>query len=380
MDSHGYRPSGRPSRDGFPRFTKFEGRRQAPRSPLDDDGAGLPEGERRPRDPRRTIATVRDGVRNTWTSIVRVFALVWSTSRSLTVGLGTVTLLSSVIPALQVWLAGLLIDEVVEGIEQGLGDEHIRPVAVLAGLQLALFLGASLFQTIGNICQQLLQERLSIHVQLTIMEHANTLDLADFENAAYYDQLQQAQRESANRPVQMVSGVFGLIRSTITFSTLIALLVSLSPWVALLTLVTPIPAFISGTRYGWWGFQQMRRQSPARRRMSYISTLLTTDTFNKEIKLFTLGEHFIRRYRTTADSYYAETRDLLVRRYVSGFLWGALPLPPRPAPSSTWRYWRCAAQSRSGRSRSTRRQCSSSKARFRDCSAGCRASTSTGST
>jgi ATP-binding cassette subfamily B protein len=272
----------------------------------------------------RRIGTVGDAVRGTWRSIVRVFALVWGTSRALTVGLGTVTLLQSVIPALQVWLAGLLIDEVARGIEEGLGDEHLRPVAVLAGLQLALFLGASLFQTIGNICQQLLQERLAIHVQLTIMEHANSLDLADFENAAYYDQLQQAQRESANRPVQMVSGVFGLVRSAITFGTLIALLVSLSPWVALLTLVTPIPAFISGTRYGWWGFQQMRRQSPARRRMSYITTLLTTDTFNKEIKLFTLGEHFISRYRATADAYYAETRDLLVRRYVSGFLWGAL--------------------------------------------------------
>jgi ATP-binding cassette subfamily B protein len=258
--------------------------------------------------------------------MVRVFELVWQTSRLLTLTLGVMTLLLSLIPAGQVWIAGRLIDEVAEGIAGGGGDEYIRPIVILAVLQLLLFLGGSLFQTLSNISQQLLQEQLAIHVQLSIMEHANTLDLADFENAAYYDQLQQAQRESANRPVQMVSTVFGLARSAITFATMVGLLIGLSPWIAVAALVSPIPAFISGSRYGWWGFQQMRRLSPTRRLMSYFTTVMTTDTFNKEIKLFNLGDHFIGRYRTVSDDYYQETRDLLVRRYLAGFGWGALTI------------------------------------------------------
>jgi ATP-binding cassette subfamily B protein len=274
-------------------------------------------------------------VRGTWRSLARVFGLVWSTSRRLTVSLAVVTLLQSVVPVLQVWLAGRLIDEVVTAISKGGGNETIRPVVVLAAAQLALFLGSGLLQTLGNISQQLLQEQLAIHVQLLIMEHANTLDLADFENAAYYDQLQQAQRESANRPVAMVAAVFSLIRTAITFASMIALLLSLSPWVAAAALLSPIPAFISGSRYGWWGFQQMRRQSPIRRLMSYLTTLLTTDEFNKEIKLYTLGDHFIDRYRGVADEYYQDTRRLLVRRYLSGFGWGALTII---ASSGTYLY------------------------------------------
>jgi ATP-binding cassette subfamily B protein len=276
--------------------------------------------------PRRRIdpRSLGQAVRGTWRSLVRVFGLVWSTSRRLTASLAVVTLLQSVVPVAQVWLAGRLIDEVVTAIQKGGGNEYIRPVVVIAVAQLALFLGSGLLQTLGNISQQLLQERLTIHVQLLIMEHANTLDLADFENAAYYDQLQQAQRESANRPVAMVAGVFSLIRTAITFATMIALLLGLSPWVAAAALLSPIPAFISGSRYGWWGFQLMRRQSPIRRLMSYLTTLMTTDEFNKEIKLYTLGDHFIDRYRTTADDYYQDTRKLLVRRYLSGFGWGAL--------------------------------------------------------
>jgi len=276
--------------------------------------------------PKLNWDAVRKGVAETWRATDRVFRLVWQTSPKLTLTLGLVTLLLSIIPAGQVWLAGRLIDEVVQGIAGGGGNEYVRPIAILAVLQLLLFLGGSLFQTLSNISQQLLQERLAIHVQRSIMDHANSLDLADFENAAYYDQLQQAQRESANRPVQMVSSVFGLARSAITFATMIGLLIALSPWIAVAALISPVPAFISGSRYGWWGFQQMRRLSPTRRLMSYLTTVMTTDTFNKEIKLFTLGDHFINRYSRIADDYYVETRQLLVRRYLAGFGWGALTI------------------------------------------------------
>src|SRR5262249_60147434 len=121
------------------------------------------------------------------------------------------------------------------------------------------------------------QERLAIHGQLEIMRPGATLDLADFENAAYYDQLQQAQRESARRPVDMVSGVFGLGRSIVTFAMMVALLLGLSPWVAAAALISPIPAFISGSRYGWGGFQQMPRQSPVRGRVADFTAFATTD-------------------------------------------------------------------------------------------------------
>src|SRR3954452_6580409 len=277
---------------------------------------------RRPR--REDLGAVAKGARQTWRSVVQVMALVWATSRKLTLALAAATLLQSIIPAAQVWLAGRLIDEVVAGVQSGGGNQHITAIVVLAVIQLILLLSSSFMQTLGNISQQLLQERMSIHVQLEIMRHAATLDLADFENAAYYDQLQQAQRESARRPVQLVSGVFGLARSIITFATMVALLLGLSPWVAAAALISPIPAFISGSRYGWWGFQQMRRQSPVLRIMSYLTTLMTTDEYAKEVKLFTAEDYFIDRYERTAAGYYEETRQLLVRRYLAGFGWGSL--------------------------------------------------------
>ncbi len=291
-----------------------------------DDGAPSPPGSPRQVWRRRQVGAVVGGVITTWTATRRVLGLVWSTSRLLTLALAIVTLLQSVVPAAQVWLAGQLIQAVADGIAVSgdARDPYINRVFVLALIQLGLLVAASLFQTVGNISQQLLQERLAIHVQMVVMRHANTLDLADFENAGYYDLLQQAQRESANRPVQMVAQVFNLARSLVTFATLFALLLGLGPIIAAATLIAPIPAFISGSRYGWWGFQQMRRQSPTRRLMTYLTTLLTTDEYAKEIKLFTLGDHFINRFDTVSQQYYRATRALLLRRYWIGFAWGAL--------------------------------------------------------
>ena len=204
------------------------------RAPLPSNGHGLGHGEeprrRHVRLPRRDdLHAVARGARQTGQSIRRVMALVWATSPQLTASLAGATLLQSVTPAAQVWLAGRLIDEVVAGIAAGGTDAHVRTIVVIAIIQLIVLLGASFLQTAGNISQQLLQERLAIYVQLQIMRHAATLDLADFENAAYYDQLQQAQRESARRPVEMVSGIFGLGRSLVTFATMVALLIGLSP-------------------------------------------------------------------------------------------------------------------------------------------------------
>jgi ATP-binding cassette subfamily B protein len=258
--------------------------------------------------------------------VPRVLRLVWATHRGLTLALGAVTLAQSAVPAAQVWLAGQLLQAVVDGVDACGDDAAVRRIVTLAVVQFLLLAAGSLLQTLQNIVQQLLQDRTANRVQLLIMEHANGLDLGFFEDATYYDQLQQAQREAAFRPVGMVSGVFGLARTLFTFLSMIALLVRLGPLLAVVALLAPIPAFVASTRYGWQGYQQMRRQSPERRLMGYLTNLLTTDTYNKEIKLFTLGDFFVGRYRALSATFIRENQGLVVRRYLAGFAWGALTL------------------------------------------------------
>src|SRR5215204_167671 len=72
---------------------------------------GQNEPERPPRSWRvPDFRAIGRGARSTVRAVGRVLQLVWATSPRLTLSLAIVTLIQSVVPATQVWLAGRLID------------------------------------------------------------------------------------------------------------------------------------------------------------------------------------------------------------------------------------------------------------------------------
>jgi len=130
----------------------------------------------------------------------------------------------------------------------------------------------------------------------------------------FYDKLRQAADQSNYQPVSMISQTFGLFQTTITMFSMIFLLLQLAWWLAIIAVVVPIPSFISSTRYGWIGYQRMRRQSPERRIMAYLNNLMTTDTYNKEIKLFSLGNYFTTEFTRLTQKFYEENKVILIKR------------------------------------------------------------------
>lgn len=253
-------------------------------------------------------------------SLPRVLRLVWSTSAPLTTFLGILNLAQGFIPALSVTITALVIDSVVRAIR----IHSVSPIWLPIALQLGITLFSSLLSNVSNIVQQLLQEQVSNRVQLEILKKANTLDLAFFENPEFYDKMRQATNQSTYQPVSLISQTFGFGQTIVTLVSLIFLLVHLAWWLAIVALIVPIPAFFSSTRYGWRGYQLMRRQSPERRLMAYFVTLMTTDTYNKEVKLFNLGDFFIGKFWDLATVLYKQDRKLLLRRYNINFLWTSL--------------------------------------------------------
>ena len=301
---------------------------------------GPPEQEGQ-KDLRSRWRNLQQSVRGTAAALPRVIGLVWEADRGVTTMLFAVTVVAGVIPAISAYTAKLLINAVVQGIAVhrfhlpdrvafDFGPLHtpvfttINGIIFLAVLQLLIFALTALLGTLRNITQQLLQNSVSMRIQLMVMEKAATLDLAFYEDPASYDLLRRAQTDSINRPVLMISTAFGLVQTTLTFLTMVALLIAVSPLLALIALVSPIPAFIADTRYGWRGYNIARWGSRLLRRMNYLVTLVTTDSYAKEVKLFGLGRYFIRRYRLIADAYYGSQRTQVVRRYLTGFAWGNL--------------------------------------------------------
>jgi ATP-binding cassette subfamily B protein len=288
------------------------------------NGTATPLPEPPPAGPSFTPRMLWANAGTTWHGFRRVLALVWDANPWMTLALAVLNLLQGGLPAARVWLSKLLIDAVVAAVTSGEGTAVLPQVFVLVSLQFLIGAAGNVLGTVSNICQQLLQEQVANRIQMLVMRHANQLDLVFFERPKFYDLLQQVQREATFRPVQMVQTAFGLIRQILTFASLLALLVNLEWFIAAAALLAPIPAFVSSARYGWQGYQMMRWQSPMRRMMSYLTNLMTTDMYNKEVKLFTLGDFFIERFARLFQRYYAENRGLVIRRYLAGAGWSML--------------------------------------------------------
>src|SRR5919109_4194876 len=335
-----------PGPGGPPMFWMFgRGRRNPETGPANSGLTGdppieEPPDQQGPKDLRSRWRNLKQSVQGTTAALPEVLKLVWEASPGITAGLFIATVLAGFIPALSAYTTRLLINTVVQGIvvrrehsldhiRLDLGPWHpgfttLNAIIFLAVLQLLIFALIAFLSTMRNITQQLLQNSVSMRIQLMVMEKAATLDLAFYEDPASYDLLRRAQTDSINRPMMMISTAFGLVQTALTFISMIALLVVVSPLLALIALVSPIPAFIADTRYGWRGYNIARWGSRLLRRMNYLVTLLTTDTYAKEVKLFGLAPYFINRYRLIANSFYGSQRRQVTRRYTIGFLWGNL--------------------------------------------------------
>src|SRR6184192_4266814 len=298
-----------------------------------------PEG---PKDLRGRWQSLKQSVLGTTAALPQVLRLVWDASPRTTVGLFATTALAGLIPTISVGITFLLTNAVVVGIshhQQNLPDRitfadldvgwlpgptntAFGMIVFLVVIQLLVFALSALLSTLRNITQQLLQNSVTMRIQLMVMEKAASLDLQFYEDPASYDLLRRAQNDSVNRPVLMIATAFGLLQTLLTLVTMIALLFGVSWILAVVVILSPIPAFIADTRYGWRGYNIARWGSRLLRRMTYMVNLVTTDAFAKEVKLFGLGQYFIERYSLIARAFYDSQKSQMVRRYMTGFALG----------------------------------------------------------
>ncbi|MBE1491065.1 ABC transporter ATP-binding protein [Plantactinospora soyae] len=313
-------------------WSGFTGESDAPESP--------PQPARR--DIRSRLRRLGATIGGTLRGVPRVLALVWQASPRLTLGLAAGTVVAGLVPAAAAYLVRMLVDTVVRTLQaraDQLPDLQVLSVSlpgltlrspeltgteaivVLTLAQFLVFGTSSLATAVNAMTRQLLQERMTLSIRLKVMTHASKLDLAFFEGSKSYDLLRQAQQEATTRPVAMVGSVFGLCQAALTFASMVALLVGLSPWLALVALLAPVPAFISDARYGQRGFLVTLWASPIRRRMEYLSSLVTTDRYAKETQLFGLGGYLVDRFRLLGGIFYARQRRLVTARYLIGCAW-----------------------------------------------------------
>jgi ATP-binding cassette subfamily B protein len=300
-----------------------------------------PKPEEGPNDLASRLRRLKESAKGTVRALPKVLKLTWDASRPLTITIIAVTVLSGLLPTATAYVAKLLMDAVVQAIQVHalnrpdqavlavpiVGDLRLTTVGKIVGIaviQLVILTVSSVANALTTVSQQLLQERMVLTIRHQVMDHASKMHLGFFEGSASYDLMRQASQEAPMRPMSMMSSALGLVRTAITFASMIALLVTVSPLLAIVALLAPVPAFISQSRYGTRSFMLNYLVSPIRRRMDYLSSLVTTDTYAKEVKLFGLGKYLVDRFEKLGKTYYSRQRKLIRQRNIAGTAWGML--------------------------------------------------------
>jgi ATP-binding cassette subfamily B protein len=243
--------------------------------------------------------------------------LVFRTHRGYTVAILSLRIVRSVIPVAVLWIGKLIIDGVIAAIAVTRAGHPVDwwTLGGLVALELGIAVVGEALARASSLLESLLGDLFANRISVRLMQHAATLDLAQFEDADTYDHLERARRQTVGR-----IGLFALLLSTaqdlVTLASLAGVLLVQLPWLLLLLAVAVVPSFLGEAHYASLGYSLLFRWTPERRLLDYLRYMGASDESAKEVKLFGLSNFLVGRYARLSDEFYEANKKLAVRRNV----------------------------------------------------------------
>jgi ATP-binding cassette subfamily B protein len=224
--------------------------------------------------------------------------------------MGALRLVRAFVPIATLYVGKLIIDAVVDARASG---TDWRPIFDLILLEVAIVVAGELLMRASAMVDGLLADLFTIRISVRLMEHAATLDLAQFEDPAFYDHLERARRQTSGR-IGLIATLLGMAESFITLLTFSATLLVFSPWLMLLLVVAILPSFWGETRFAALQYSLMFRWTQQRRQLDYLRYVGASNETAKEVQLFGLAPWLTERFRRLSQQWHAENRRLAMRR------------------------------------------------------------------
>ena len=243
--------------------------------------------------------------------------LVFQTHRGYTVAILVLRAIRSLIPVAVLWVGKLIIDGVIAGVAAvHAGRSPDWPhLAVLVGLELGIAVFGEGLARLSSLLESLLGDLFANRLSVRLMQHAATLDLAQFEDAEIYDHLERARRQTVGR-IGLFTLILGTAQDLITLISLASVLLVQLPWLLLLLTVAVLPAFLGEAHFASLGYSLLFRWTPERRLLDYLRYMGASNDSAKEVKLFGLSNLLVGRYADLSDKFYQENKRLAVKRNI----------------------------------------------------------------
>lgn len=218
----------------------------------------------------------------------------------------------SVIPVGTLWVGKMIIDTVlaIRG-----GAAPASQLWELVALEIGIVTAGEILARASALVESLLGDLFSNVTSVRLMEHAATLDLYQFEDPAFYDQLERARRQTTSR-IGLLAQLLSMGQDSLTLASLGAALFVFSPWLLLLLAVAVIPGFLGETHFAGLEYSLLFRYTPERRKLDYLRYVGASDETAKEVQLFGLAPWLIARFKNISQRFYDDNRRLSIRKGV----------------------------------------------------------------
>ncbi|MDE0036622.1 MAG: ABC transporter ATP-binding protein [Gammaproteobacteria bacterium] len=238
-------------------------------------------------------ASLRRKLRDIVRIVPRVYGFLWQVTPGYFMISCAIMVVTALIPAAIIYMTKVIVDGVVEAASGGgHWTDLVTPVAVIFGLWLV----ETLLGTVSNMVQSMLSERVQFAARERIVEKAGSLDIAFYENPKFYDQLRHAQ-DQLYQVTGIVWSSIGLVRSGVGITAMAGLLTILHPFAIVVLFVTVLPSLLMQGFFArlWFDFdtQWVRNY----RMLDYLQRLLTSRDSAKEVRIFTLKDALVARFR-----------------------------------------------------------------------------------
>ncbi|MBK8033799.1 MAG: ABC transporter ATP-binding protein [Chloroflexi bacterium] len=229
---------------------------------------------------------------------IRMAAFVSRIAPVLSFGVIVIKLFQGILPVATAWIWKTLFDVLVEFLQTNTNREDaLRSFLPLLIGYVIISLVIVALGIISNYFQMELARQVSTKSQVIILTKLTEFDsLAHFENPSLYNNITMATRGAQNVSNQLLIGLFGLLEATVTIVSFFWLLFLFNTVLLLGVVLSVLPSIFLYARFSSRKHEIFRSNIFKQRRAAYLMSLLSDNTYIKEVLFYGLGQYFLSKF------------------------------------------------------------------------------------
>ncbi|MGH2449242.1 MAG: ABC transporter ATP-binding protein [Chloroflexota bacterium] len=232
--------------------------------------------------------------------------LTWQAQPRHFVSLLCIQCIQGLVPLATAWVTKVLFDLLALSLQ---GHVYLQDVFILLVFQVTLSVCNQILSPMSQYLKQELGRNLSLTIKTNVYQKLNSLSgLACFEDPRFHDTIQVVANGAQFTPQQALAAFISLIQGVITVSAFLGVLLAFSPLLAAIVGIATLPQVYAQLKFGHQRFRIAFGNSPKERHAAYYGQVLSWVQYAKEVRLFNLGDYFLKHFVQTTQEIYQTQR------------------------------------------------------------------------